>query len=208
MLVRTAQYYGAVGLAAQQCGINARLIYIQEDDDGRKRRRTTTATTTVFINPRLVSRSPEPNVQVWTEQCLVLPPTWTATVLRDSWIDVEYFTLMKKTPVVATTTPTTTPRRPTASRTMGGSVVVPLPSPQQEQWLLTKCRRRLYGEASRCFQHEYDHDRGILLTDHVGLEELESEVMRDMEQGGHEERQAMAYARHLDDPLPLEFDQR
>ena len=191
MLVRTAQYYGAVGLAAQQCGINARLIYIQEDDDGRRRRRmTTTTTTTVFINPRLVGRSPEPNVQVWTEQCLVLPPTWTATVLRDSWIDVEYYTLMKKTPVVATST-----QAPQS------------PPPQQEQLLLTKCRRRLYGEASRCFQHEYDHDRGILLTDHVELEELESDVMRDMEQGGHDQRQAIAYARHLDDPLPLQFDQ-
>jgi peptide deformylase len=29
-------------------------------------------------------------LRVWQEHCLVLPPTFTATVLRDAWIVVEY----------------------------------------------------------------------------------------------------------------------
>jgi peptide deformylase len=154
ILTQTAEYEGAVGLAAQQCGINARMIYLQGYG--------------VWINPRIVGRSPEAQMKVWEERCLVLPPTWTATVLRDSWIEVEYYT------VDSTTSTSTTTR---------------------------KKRSRLYGESSRCFQHEYDHDRGILVTDHVALDELESDTMRDMERFGHEQRQAIAYTRHLDNSL-------
>lgn len=146
LLERTARYEGAVGLAAQQCGVDARMIYLQGYG--------------VWINPRIVARSSEPEMRVWQEQCLVLPPTWTATVLRDAWIDVDYLTADGK-------------RR----------------------------RARLQGEPSRCLQHEYDHDRGILVTDHVGLEELESDIMRQIEAPGHARRQAIAYTRHLDSPL-------
>jgi peptide deformylase len=146
MLSRTAQREGAVGLAAQQCGVDGRMIYVQGYG--------------VCINPKLVARSPESELKVWQERCLVLPPTWTATVLRDAWIDVEYYTPEGK-----------------------------------------RKHARLQGEASRCLQHEYDHDRGILVTDHVGLEELESETMRDIERPGHEQRQAIAYSRQLDNPL-------
>ena len=32
-------------------------------------------------------------MKVWQEQCLVLPPTFTATVLRDKWVDVQYDSL-------------------------------------------------------------------------------------------------------------------
>ena len=148
----------------------------------------------VLINPRIVGRSPETEMKVWTEQCLVLPPTWTATVLRDSWIDVEYYTLEGTATAAGMGGPGSTRPRPVASSSqLGGGI-------------LTIRRRRLYGETSRCFQHEYDHDRGILLTDHVGWDEMESNVMRELEEeeecwGGHEQRQAMAYARHFDDPL-------
>ena len=204
MLVRTAQYHGAVGLAAQQCGINARLIYIQHNppsSSSSKKGEDDDDLGMVLINPRIVGRSPETEMKVWTEQCLVLPPTWTATVLRDSWIDVEYYTLEGTA---------------TAAGGVGGSGSIQPPplaspfvaSPQRGGGItmLRRQRRRLYGETSRCFQHEYDHDRGILLTDHVGWEEMESNVMRELEEeedcrGGHEQRQAMAYARHFDDPL-------
>jgi peptide deformylase len=44
-----------------------------------------------MINPAIVQRSPESEMKVWTETCLVLPPTFRATVLRDARIDVEYY---------------------------------------------------------------------------------------------------------------------
>lgn len=153
LLQRTAQAEGAVGLAAQQCGVDARLVYLEQ---GRRHRPV------VMVNPRIIRRSPETQVRVWEEHCLVLPPTFVATVLRDEWVDVAYLT-----------------------------------------WEGHQCHIRLHGEASRCVQHELDHDRGILVTDHVALEELESDIMRQIEQPGHQERMELAYARQVDDRLTL-----
>lgn len=150
LLQRTAQAEGAVGLAAQQCGVDARLVYLEQGGNRRP---------VVMVNPHIIARSPETQVLVWEEQCLVLPPTFVATVLRDTWVDVAYTT-----------------------------------------WQGQKRKIRLLGEASRCAQHELDHDRGILVTDHVGLEELESDLMRLVERPGHDERMQLAYAR-------LVFDQ-
>lgn len=79
LLEETAKRERAVGLAAQQCGVNARMVYF--DGCG------------VLINPKIIDRSPEPMMKVWQEQCLVLPPTFTATVLRDKWVDVQYDSL-------------------------------------------------------------------------------------------------------------------
>jgi peptide deformylase len=79
-LQRVARQEGAVGLAAQQCGIDARLVYL---DHPRP---------LWMINPRIVNRSPEESMTVWEEACLVLPPSFKATVLRDAWIDVQYWT--------------------------------------------------------------------------------------------------------------------
>jgi len=75
----TARKEGAVGLAAQQCGVDARMIYLSSSS-GSDRFGTGDM---VLINPRIVARSPESNMKVWTEECLVLPPTFRATVLRD-----------------------------------------------------------------------------------------------------------------------------
>jgi peptide deformylase len=99
LLKQTARREGAVGLAAQQCGVDARMVFVE----GRG----------VLVNPHIVGRSPETEMRVWQEQCLVLPPTFVATVLRDSSVDVEYWTVMGKLQ-----------------------------------------RMRLYGELSRCVQHE------------------------------------------------------
>jgi peptide deformylase len=81
LLQQTARREQAVGLAAQQCGINARIVYIEQP-----RRRPLS-----LINPHIVKRSPETDMKVWQEQCLVLPPTFTATVLRDAWVEVQYW---------------------------------------------------------------------------------------------------------------------
>lgn len=143
-LQETAQREGAVGLAAQQCGVDARMVYLEGFG--------------VLVNPHIVSRSPEMEMKVWNEECLVLPPTFRATVLRDNWIDVLY-----------------TSRNGNKERV-----------------------DRFQGEQSRCLQHELDHDRGILITDHVGLEELESDLMRQVEQRGHDERMTIAYDRYID----------
>ncbi len=148
LLQRTAQAEGAVGLAAQQCGVDARLVYLEQ---GNRR-------PLVMVNPHIQGRSPETQVKAWEEHCLVLPPTFVATVLRDEWVDVIYTT-----------------------------------------WQGQKREIRLHGEASRCVQHELDHDRGILVTDHVTLEELESDVMRQVERPGHNDRMRLAYARLVDD---------
>lgn len=79
-LQRVARQEEAVGLAAQQCGIDARVVYL---DSPRP---------LWIINPRIVNRSPEESMKVWEEACLVLPASFKATVLRDAWIDVQYWT--------------------------------------------------------------------------------------------------------------------
>jgi peptide deformylase len=79
LLAETAQINKAVGLAAQQCGVNARIVYIEEP----KR--------ISMVNPQIVGRSEERFMKIWQEFCLVLPPTFIATVLRDAWVDVEYW---------------------------------------------------------------------------------------------------------------------
>ena len=147
-LQKVAKQEGAVGLAAQQCGVDARIVYIEEP------------TNKCLINPIIVERSPESEMQVWSEQCLVLPPTFEATVLRDAWVHVQYYT----------------------------------PEGRLETM-------RLKGEPARCLQHEMDHDRGILTLDHVGLEEMENDIMRQIESLGHQQRQLLAYDRYLADPI-------
>ena len=187
LLKNTAVVNCAVGLAAQQCGVNARIIYLQSSQkkDMRFKRQQRLGVVEgdggmILINPRIVGRSPELDVRIWREECLVLPPTFRATVLRDDWIDVEFLT----------------PAIPPLSVQQGQ---------QQETTKIALCHRcRLTGEMARSFQHEYDHDRGILITDHVSLEELENDVMRSIEQNGHETRMQLAYTRHLDNSLEPE----
>lgn len=154
MLRRTAEREGAVGLAAQQCGINIRMIYLQlENNNGRSAGETSNGIT--MINPKIVERSAEEDLLVWNESCLVLPPTFTATVLRDSMVRVRFQDCQGRT---------------------------------QE--------RRFENEAARALQHEMDHDRGILVTDHVDLCELENDTMRNIEAPGHSERMKLAYQRY------------
>ena len=111
-----------------------------------------------LCNPRIIARSPEVDMNVWTEECLVLPPTFTATVLRDSTILVEYEDV---------------DNGKTKSKSFN-------------------------GELARALQHEMDHDRGILIVDHVELDELESVEMKDIEEKGHEDRMRLAYSRYID----------
>ncbi len=157
----TARREGAVGLAAQQCGVDARMVFLSAS--GRN-------ADIVLINPRIVARSPESSMKVWTEECLVLPPTFRATVLRDDWIDVEYDFFYEYRP---------------STKELISSAGSQSPM-----------KRRFFREQSRCLQHELDHDRGILITDHVGLDELENDLMRRIETVGHDRRQTLAYARH------------
>ena len=148
LLAATARANKAVGLAAQQCGVNARIIFLQ---------RPGIAGDITMINPQIVQRSPETSVRVWQEHCLVLPPSFVATVLRDEWIVAEY------------------------------------QDPSTGDWR----RLRLSGEMARAAQHEMDHDRGILVTDHVDLEELENDTMRSIERIGHMDRMLLAYDRDI-----------
>jgi len=164
----TANREGAVGLAAQQCGVDARMVYLSASSGifGNP--------SMVLVNPRIVARSPESNMKVWTEECLVLPPTFRATVLRDEWIDVEYDLSYEYRSLV--------PSSSFKELTFSGDSNTPI-------------RRRFVNEQSRCLQHELDHDRGILITDHVGLDELENNAMRRIEAEGHDRRQTIAYSR-------------
>lgn len=147
-LQETATHNKAVGLAAQQCGVNARILYLEKP------------LPKVMVNPIIIARSDEVDIRVWNEECLVLPPEFRATVLRDNWVTLEY-----------------------------------------REWTGKVHQVRLVGEAARAAQHELDHDRGILVLDHVGLDELESDVMRTIERAGHEERMELAYARSVELPL-------
>lgn len=144
LLQQTCRKADAVGLAAQQCGVDARIVYLEPGMS--------------MINPKIVNRSDEVNMRVWQERCLVLPPTFVATVLRDDWIDVEY-----------------------------------------NDWQGNLHSKRLRGELARAAQHELDHDRGILVLDHVGRDELESDRMRAIESDGHDMRMALAYARSIEE---------
>jgi peptide deformylase len=165
LLKCTADQNGAVGLAAQQCGVNARMVYLSP-------KTTISASTsqigTILVNPYIVARSPEKDMRVWVEECLVLPSSFRATLLRDDWIDVQYNSI------------------------------------DGHQYL-----KRFRGEASRCLQHEMDHDRGILIIDHLMLDELpivvnETKVplnMREIETNGHQQRMSQAYNRFIDVPL-------
>lgn len=114
----------------------------------------------IFLcNPRIIARSPEIDMKVWTEECLVLPPTFTATVLRDASILVQY-------------------------ENLDGVTI----------------SKYLTGELARALQHEMDHDRGILILDHVDLNKMESLKMKRIERDGHEDRMALAYSRYIDVP--------
>ena len=181
----TAREEGAVGLAAQQCGVDGRLLWIDTTASGtksperqrrqqRQARGEGTATGTAarnsilssdeglfLVNPRITWRTSELEMLPWTETCLVLPPSFTATVLRDAAITVQYESLDGET-------------RSTD----------------------------LDGELARCVQHESDHDRGILILDHVDLSEMEggaNGVMAALESDGHGDRMLSAYGRYIDE---------
>ena len=88
-LARTAQTKKAVGLAAQQCGIDVSLVYLQT-----KKGQAKNSDGGIFLlNPRIVDRSPEEDMRIWNEECLVLPPSFRATLLRDAVVTVEYETI-------------------------------------------------------------------------------------------------------------------
>eukprot|EP00956_Cyclotella_meneghiniana_P027476 scaffold61599_cov72-Cyclotella_meneghiniana.AAC.3 len=177
-LQNTARKEGAVGLAAQQCGIDLSMIFIdgvKEMREGKNTKgpiigegkvliQTSKDAGIVMINPRIIQRSPESAMMVWTEECLVLPPEFRATLLRDASIIVEYETLDEG---------------------------------------FTK-QITLTGELARCAQHEMDHDRGVLIVDHVGLEELPV-FISSIENADkmHQARVDRAYQRYLSESTLL-----
>lgn len=167
-LRNTAREEGAVGLAAQQCGIDASLIFIDNINNDKG---------IFLVNPRIIKRSPESEMLVWTEECLVLPPQFRATLLRDAEVSIEYEAL------------------------------------ELESCGVTK-QITLKGELARCCQHEMDHDRGVLITDHVPLDELLSidgnHFMADVEDsdGLHSERMKAAYSRYVSESSLLPSSQR
>jgi peptide deformylase len=160
MLQSTARKEKAVGLAAEQCGVDARIIYLENALRSSERGR---GRSLVLVNPMIVRRSPETEMKVWEEHCLVLPPSFTAVVLRDAWVEVSY------------------------------------QQPGSGAWRVV----RLEGEPARAFQHEFDHDRGILITDHVSLEEMDSHLMASIETKGHAERMRQACSRDVQ-PNPVD----
>ena len=86
-LRRTCLINGAVGLAAQQCGVDASIVYLNDGSlDGL-----------TLINPRVVARSREVDMKTWNEFCLVMPPGLKVTLLRDFEVTVEYETLSGET---------------------------------------------------------------------------------------------------------------
>ncbi|CAK0877308.1 unnamed protein product, partial [Prorocentrum cordatum] len=75
-LASAARAEGAVGLAASQVGVDARVIVLDPGvlDAG---------TPPVLVNPRIVSRTPEDDMRWWRERCLVLPDDVLVTLMRD-----------------------------------------------------------------------------------------------------------------------------
>ncbi len=144
----TARKNGAVGLAAQQCGVDARMVYLDNHNGG-----------IFLLNPHIIQRSSELQMRVWTEHCLVLPPWIDITTLRDATISVQYQTLEGK-----------------------------------------KQTKKFTGETARALQHEMDHDRGILILDHVPtIQDLPGDWIQDIERDGFDQRQSIAYDRSIYD---------
>ena len=228
-LKNTARNEGAVGLAAQQCGVDASLLFIDgvsndsndmpasrrgngiliEPLDGifgqsswRKSRREVSGEGTYYdvsiikalprknnrqtpqkddgiflVNPRIIHRSEESEMLVWTEECLVLPPEFRATLLRDMEVTIEYESLESLDD---------------SSSKLGETKQI-----------------KLQGELARCAQHEMDHDRGTLIVDHVSLDELltieGNTFMADIENtdGMHQRRMDRAYSRYLSESTLL-----
>eukprot|EP00435_Cladocopium_sp_Y103_P042537 s2078_g11.t1 len=82
-LQTTAAAEGAVGLAASQVGVDARIIVLDPSVSSQ----------TVFVNPQVVERSSEDSMRWWRERCLVLPPDVLVTLMRDARIKVHAFDL-------------------------------------------------------------------------------------------------------------------
>ena len=182
-LRKTARAEGAVGLAAQQCGVDGRMLWIDTSSEVDKRPTSTSKRKMMrgnkgaaqvgegmstnqnddddddeglfLINPRITWRSSEIEMLPWTETCLVLPKFFSATVLRDASISVEYETLQGETKSIS-----------------------------------------LDRELARCVQHEMDHDRGVLIVDHIDLDEMEG-TMAMIERKNHPLRMASAYERYI-----------
>ena len=85
-LQSTAAAEGAVGLAASQVGVDARIIVLDPS----------VASKTVFVNPQVIERSSENRMRWWREGCLVLPPDVLVTLLRDAVIKVQAFDVQGK----------------------------------------------------------------------------------------------------------------
>ena len=74
LLRAAARRHGAQGLAATQCGVDARIVLLGDE---------------AFVNPRIVERSPEARLRCWTERCLALPPDVRVETLRDETLTVS-----------------------------------------------------------------------------------------------------------------------
>jgi hypothetical protein len=66
-LKQKADQHGAVGLAAQQCGIHVSLVYLSSSSTSRGRSHPPSGEDLFLVNPRIVARSPEREMRVWTE---------------------------------------------------------------------------------------------------------------------------------------------
>lgn len=139
-----------------ECGIDVSIIFVDDPKRIQKKQRDDGEGGLFLVNPRILERSPEVDMKVWREECLVLPPSFSATVLRDNTVTVQYDNLVGESKKI-----------------------------------------KLRGEMSRCLQHELDHDRGILITDHVEIGDLESVAMKKIEAVGHDDRMALAYSRFI-----------
>jgi peptide deformylase len=176
ILRQTARQQGAVGLAAQQCGVDIALIFIDSSDKKQQQRKGLLPPLppvaslvhhhlpndgVFLLNPRFVYRSPETEMMAWNEQCLVMPPKFQATVLRDRRVVMEFETLDGSTTYLD-----------------------------------------VAGESARVVQHECQHNDGILIVDHVDLDhdELVTNQMRLIEHGKHMENQRRAFARPILEP--------
>jgi peptide deformylase len=247
ILIDTAHAEHAAGLAAQQCGINARIIAIhigssssstissrflslfqknndpnhssdidcpsndlilvnpnimplprQRDEENQREMTASSSSSSssnneyrtlftsnnmyqkdkdniylILINPRIVQRSNEMNMKLWTEYCLVLPTTFTATVLRDDWIEIEYQSIHDSS----------------SSSSSSNNYNDDASQLQSSSWHRIRC----YNDLSRAIQHELDHDRGILLLDHISMNDMENDMMKFIEQDIDKKEENMSY---------------
>ena len=107
-----------------------------------------------LVNPSIVHRSPESQMSVWAEECLAWPPKFRATLLWDAKVTIKYKSLLE------------------CSLNNNNNDNDDDDGHHHHEENGTTKQITFQRELSQCTQHEMDHNRGVIIADHISLNEL------------------------------------